>query len=185
MKLKQVAQQFSSAICKDHAVRLRNALQACRKIARLADDCLLTDRSGLERSRPLLRVVVDSDRGVSLDDAAALYKASALAPEDRLVNIFTVPEKNGENGEYFIFSVSRQGMVKKSAVSELPGPSAQRFTLVRINNEDELLTAIRHGLERDRIRCRSRKKKCGSGSYRLDFGSHQVSPRSRSSSSDC
>ena len=26
----------------------------------LADDCLLTDRSGLERSRPLLRVVVDS-----------------------------------------------------------------------------------------------------------------------------
>jgi Pyrimidine reductase, riboflavin biosynthesis len=26
----------------------------------LADDCLLTDRSGLERSRPLLRVVLDS-----------------------------------------------------------------------------------------------------------------------------
>jgi diaminohydroxyphosphoribosylaminopyrimidine deaminase/5-amino-6-(5-phosphoribosylamino)uracil reductase len=31
------------------------------------DDCLLTDRSGLERSRPLLRVVVDSQLRLPLD----------------------------------------------------------------------------------------------------------------------
>jgi len=33
----------------------------------LADDCLLTDRTGLERSRPLLRVVMDSQLRTPLD----------------------------------------------------------------------------------------------------------------------
>ncbi len=39
----------------------------------LADDCLLTDRTGLERSRPLLRVVVDSQ--LRLPPSARLVEA--------------------------------------------------------------------------------------------------------------
>jgi DNA gyrase subunit A len=78
----------------------------------------------------------------NLEGGVELYKASALAPEDRLVSIFTVPEKVDDASESFIFSISRQGLVKKSSVSELPGPSAQRFTLVKINDEDELLATL-------------------------------------------
>jgi hypothetical protein len=41
LKLEQVAKELSRALRNDHAVRLRNALQARRKVRRLAYDCLL------------------------------------------------------------------------------------------------------------------------------------------------
>lgn len=46
----------------------------------LADDCLLTDRTGLPRSRPLLRVVADSQLRIPLDS-----KMVASAKEDLVV----------------------------------------------------------------------------------------------------
>ena len=41
LKLKQVAHKPSCALRNDHAVRLCNALQACRQVRRLADNGLL------------------------------------------------------------------------------------------------------------------------------------------------
>ena len=56
----------------------------------LADDCLLTDRTGKERSRPLLRVVADSTLRLPLDSRIARSVSGDLAvvttsasPEDR------------------------------------------------------------------------------------------------------
>lgn len=57
----------------------------------LADDCRLTDRTGLERSRPLLRVVVDSQLRLPLDsqllatcnDDLLVMTTSAASPERR------------------------------------------------------------------------------------------------------
>jgi diaminohydroxyphosphoribosylaminopyrimidine deaminase / 5-amino-6-(5-phosphoribosylamino)uracil reductase len=46
----------------------------------LADDCLLTDRTGLERSRPLLRIVMDSQLRLPLDS-----KMARSAAEDVVV----------------------------------------------------------------------------------------------------
>jgi diaminohydroxyphosphoribosylaminopyrimidine deaminase/5-amino-6-(5-phosphoribosylamino)uracil reductase len=44
----------------------------------LADDCLLTDRSGLPRSRPLLRIVLDSQLRLPLDSKMARSAAGDL-----------------------------------------------------------------------------------------------------------
>ena len=56
----------------------------------LADDCLLTDRSGLERSRPLLRIVVDSQLRLPADSRMVesargdvVVATTSAAPEQR------------------------------------------------------------------------------------------------------
>jgi diaminohydroxyphosphoribosylaminopyrimidine deaminase/5-amino-6-(5-phosphoribosylamino)uracil reductase len=56
----------------------------------LSDDCLLTDRTGRERSRPLLRIVADSTLRLPLDSRIAqsssgdlLVVTTSAAPEDR------------------------------------------------------------------------------------------------------
>jgi diaminohydroxyphosphoribosylaminopyrimidine deaminase/5-amino-6-(5-phosphoribosylamino)uracil reductase len=45
----------------------------------LADDCLLTDRTGLERSRPLLRIVADSTLRIPLDSRMVTSSNGDLA----------------------------------------------------------------------------------------------------------
>jgi DNA gyrase subunit A len=64
---------------------------------------------------------------------------SPLRESDKLAAVFTLPaQRSTLPEETHVFSVSRGGMVKKSLVSELPGPSAQSFTLVKVNEGDSL-----------------------------------------------
>jgi DNA gyrase subunit A len=67
-----------------------------------------------------------------------LSKASALSDEDTLAGLFILPGRQENEGDYYILSVTRGGMVKKTSVQELPGPSAQCFTLVKVNSLDEV-----------------------------------------------
>jgi len=69
---------------------------------------------------------------------------SAIAPftsEHQLKSIFSVPPNLTEE-DGFIISVSRQGMVKRSLLSDLPGPSAHLVTIARINKHDSLCTLV-------------------------------------------
>jgi DNA gyrase subunit A len=71
-------------------------------------------------------------------------KIFPLKNEHRLVEVFSVPLRNGNDRDLsnlekrFVVTATRQGMVKKTAISELPGPSANLFTLVRVNEGDQL-----------------------------------------------
>jgi len=71
-------------------------------------------------------------------EGAPFQKLSPLTPEHRLAAAFALPAKNGRVEDWFVLTVTRQGMVKKSALAELPGPSAHTFALVKVNPGDRL-----------------------------------------------
>ena len=74
-----------------------------------------------------------------LSDGTIWHKVSPLKPSDKLASIFALPAKKSElPEETYVLTVTRGGMIKKSEIGELPGPSAQSFRLVRVNDGDIL-----------------------------------------------
>lgn len=71
-------------------------------------------------------------------------KVSAVAPfppDVKLKLLFSTPTNLGEEDGY-ILTVSKLGMVKRSLLSELPAPSANLFTLAKINKGDEICSIL-------------------------------------------
>ncbi|MFN8384455.1 MAG: DNA gyrase subunit A [Anaerolineales bacterium] len=74
-----------------------------------------------------------------LSQGSMYYKVAPLAETDALAAVFSLPaSKSSLGAETCVITTTRFGMVKKSLISELPGPSAQTFTLVRVNEGDRL-----------------------------------------------
>jgi len=70
-----------------------------------------------------------------------LEKVSPLDHNEKLAGVFTLPPGRAGFEDRFVLTVTRAGLVKKTALSELPGPSAQAFTLVKVNPDDVLSAA--------------------------------------------
>ncbi len=66
------------------------------------------------------------------------YRLSPLRSSDKLACVFNLPPKNKLTKDWFALTVTRGGMVKKSALEELPGPAAQTFPLAKVNDGDRL-----------------------------------------------
>jgi DNA gyrase subunit A len=65
-------------------------------------------------------------------------KVTALLESDKLVALFTLPSKEERSVGKCVFTCTRQGIVKKSDITEMPGATAHPFTLVRVNEGDTL-----------------------------------------------
>ncbi len=68
---------------------------------------------------------------------------SNLTPFDngvKLSSVFGLPPKEKRDQSWHVVTITEQSMLKKSEISELPGPSAQLFTLVRVNEDDKLIS---------------------------------------------
>ncbi|MGA2491200.1 MAG: DNA gyrase C-terminal beta-propeller domain-containing protein, partial [Anaerolineales bacterium] len=74
-----------------------------------------------------------------LTDGNPFNKLSPLQSDERPVAAFSLPARKSDlPEETYLLTVTRGGMVKKSLVSELPGPSAQTFKLANVNDGDSL-----------------------------------------------
>jgi len=64
-----------------------------------------------------------------------------LQEADTLAAVFALPSKKSTlPEETCVITTTRFGMIKKSLISELPGPSSQAFVLVRVNEGDRLIS---------------------------------------------
>src|SRR6266508_2056992 len=76
-----------------------------------------------------------------LTQGTMFYKVSPLTENDSLAAVFALPSrKSALPEETAVITATKLGMVKKSLVSELPGPSSQAFVLVRVNEGDRLIS---------------------------------------------
>ncbi|MBL7161305.1 MAG: DNA gyrase subunit A [Anaerolineales bacterium] len=98
------------------------------------DTLYLVTEDGQTASLPVLSIP-ETDKP---DDGVPFHLVSALTDKDKLAVIFTLPSKDQLDEGWYVLSITRQGMVKKSAAAELPGPAATPFTLVKVNDGDRL-----------------------------------------------
>ncbi len=78
-----------------------------------------------------------------LADGNPFNKVSPLQADEVPVAAFALPSKRSELAEEtYVLTVTRGGMVKKSAIGDLPGPSAQTFRMANVNDGDSLGWAV-------------------------------------------
>ena len=76
-----------------------------------------------------------------LSQGSLFYKVSPLQETDSLAAVFALPSrKSALPAETCVITTTKFGMIKKSLISELPGPSSQAFVLVRVNEGDRLIS---------------------------------------------
>jgi DNA gyrase subunit A len=94
----------------------------------------LVTESGEAAAIPILSL----PEAESPTEGTPTHRLSPLRESDHLVAMFTLPPKDERPEQGFVVSASRQGMVKKTSITELPGPSAHTFILAKVNEEDAL-----------------------------------------------
>src|SRR5215207_4787268 len=76
-----------------------------------------------------------------LSQGTLFHKVSPLTDNDSLAAVFALPSrKTALSEETCIITATKLGMIKKSLVNELPGPSSQTFVLARVNEGDRLIS---------------------------------------------
>ena len=72
------------------------------------------------------------------DKGVKLQSVSPIKDDDEVTAIFSLPPEAYNAEGWYVMTVSRYGMVKKSEVAELPGPAAQTFDLAKTKPGDEI-----------------------------------------------
>lgn len=104
------------------------------------DTLFLVEESGEAAAIPV-HAVPETDETTA---GIAFHRISPFTEKACLTAIFAVPTRNTREAAtsafttHFLLCGTRKGMLKKSALSELPGASASLFTLTKVNEGDKL-----------------------------------------------
>jgi DNA gyrase subunit A len=75
-------------------------------------------------------------------DGILITKVSAFENPESLAAIFSIPSQDDIPEDRYVLTVTRSGLVKKTSIAELPGPSSQVYTLAKVNPEDALVRVL-------------------------------------------
>jgi DNA gyrase subunit A len=67
-----------------------------------------------------------------------VHQVSPLTPSDKLASLMSLPPKSVLAEGWYVVTATHGGMVKKTEITEFPGPAAKPFTLVKVNDGDRL-----------------------------------------------
>ncbi len=98
------------------------------------DTIYLVNEQG-EAAAIAVHVIPETDQ---LNEGVHFAKLSPLTDRHPIVAMFSLPPKEQQAEDWYVISVSRSGMIKKTELEELPGPSARTFQLAKINDGDRL-----------------------------------------------
>jgi DNA gyrase subunit A len=76
----------------------------------------------------------------SLAKGEAVSRVSALKASDKLAALFSLPAGK-ERPKGFVITASSTGIIKKSALEELPGPISQSFRIAKVKSDDRIVSA--------------------------------------------
>ena len=75
-----------------------------------------------------------------LSQGTLFHRVTPLTENDSLAAVFALPARKDKlPEETCVITGTKLGLIKKSLVSELPGPSSQTFVLTRVNEGDRLI----------------------------------------------
>ncbi len=134
-----ISMDKSGKLCRtrdDKAPRLSGSEAPTLLVRALTHDTLyLAARTG-KCAAVAVHTIPEAERP---SDGVIFNKASPLASDELPVAMFTLPAKKSSLPEEIcVLTITRGGMLKKSQISELPGPSSQTFALCKINDGDAL-----------------------------------------------
>ena len=72
------------------------------------------------------------------ENGSDIHRVTPYADNEVPVAMFCLSHDQKNSEMMCVVTLSRQGMIKKSQVSELPGPSSELFALSKVNEDDEI-----------------------------------------------
>lgn len=116
---------------------IKSPLIFLRQVSTL-DTIYLVDKKGMAGA-----VVVHNIPGCETpEDGIRFSKLLPFDDTDEIAVMMNLAKDRDKNNEQFIICISKLGMVKKSALQDLPGPSAHIFQIVKINENDSLIDCV-------------------------------------------
>ncbi|MEA3439134.1 MAG: DNA gyrase subunit A [Chloroflexota bacterium] len=133
------------------------------------DTLYLVDKKGVAAAIPVHAVpeTNDSKKGLSVQ------QITPFNGNIKLAGMFSLPPKDQMKKQqiegWYVLTATQEGMVKKSSLGELPGPSAGTFTLVKVNDGDALgWIRLTHGKDEMLLMT--------AGGMSIRFGEDQIRP---------